>query len=69
MRTTVCAYSLRAAERPVVSAPVLWEEIDAAIAARAPERVVFGPDRIRDRLKRVGDPFRPTLELRQRLPA
>ena len=32
-KTTVCAYSLRARERPTVSTPVTWEEVEAALEA------------------------------------
>ena len=32
-KTTVCVYSLRAKERPTVSTPVTWDEVEAALAA------------------------------------
>ena len=32
-KTTVCVYSLRAKERPTVSTPVTWDEVEAASAA------------------------------------
>jgi bifunctional non-homologous end joining protein LigD len=68
MRTTVSAYSLRAADRPVVSAPVTWEEVERAVADARPELLVFGPNEVPARLERLGDPFEPVLSLRQRLP-
>src|SRR5262249_3424586 len=35
-KTTVCVYSLRAQERPTVSTPVAWEEVQRCLAAREP---------------------------------
>lgn len=67
-RTTVCPYSLRAADRPVVSAPVRWEEVERALNERRPELLVFGPRQLVTRLEGLGDPFQPVLELRQPLP-
>jgi bifunctional non-homologous end joining protein LigD len=65
-KTTSAVYSLRARERPTVSTPVTWEEV---------ERGHDDPDSLRfeaaDVLKRVGDLgdlFEPTLTLQQRLP-
>jgi len=34
-KTTVCVYSLRARERPTVSTPVTWEEVEAVLRSRA----------------------------------
>lgn len=41
--TTVVPYSLRTTPRPSVSMPVTWDEIDQAVRARDPDRLVFGP--------------------------
>jgi bifunctional non-homologous end joining protein LigD len=69
-KTTVAVYSLRAKrERPFVSMPVTWAELRAASAARDPARLFFEPKAAVARLARLGDLFRPVLELRQRLPA
>ena len=35
-KTTVCVYSLRARERPTVSTPITWEEVEAAQRAGGP---------------------------------
>ena len=37
-KTTVCVYSLRARERPTVSTPLDWEEVEAAIRTRSSSR-------------------------------
>jgi bifunctional non-homologous end joining protein LigD len=67
-KTTVCAYSLRARERPTVSTPIEWEELDAALAAGAPERLVFDSETVVARVEERGDLFAPVLERRQELP-
>lgn len=54
-KTTVAAYSLRARAGPTVSAPVTWAELEAAVAAEAPDRLRFGPDDVRRRIEQLGD--------------
>ena len=68
-RTTVAAYSMRARERPSVSTPVTWEEIDAALERDDAGLLRFGPDAVLDRIGRHGDLMAPVLEVRQELPA
>jgi bifunctional non-homologous end joining protein LigD len=63
---TVTPYSLRAADVPSVSTPVGWDEVEAAAAGRA---LHFTPQDVIERVRTKGDPFRPVLELRQRIPA
>ncbi len=77
-RSTVAPYSLRATSPPSVSTPVTWDEIEGAVGGRDPsggsrgaasvERLRFGPAEVLDRVERLGDLFRPVLELRQVLP-
>ncbi len=68
-RTMVAPYSLRARERPTVSAPVTWEEIEACAAARDTDALRFlAPDVLR-RMDEHGDLLAPALSLSQRLPA
>ena len=71
-KTTVAVYSLRARERPWVSTPVEWEEVEAALRKRKRER---GLESLRFEsrgvIKRVGDRgdlFAPVLTRRQKLP-
>ena len=68
-RSTIAPYSLRSTPRPLVSAPVDWPEIEDAVAAGAPEALVFPPATVLDRAERLGDLHAPVLTRRQRLPA
>jgi bifunctional non-homologous end joining protein LigD len=67
-KTTVCAYSLRAAPQPSVSAPVRWEELEAAVDSENPDALRFGPDQVIERLETEGDLLAPALTMRQDLP-
>ena len=66
-RSTIAPYSLRAMRYPTVSTPVSWEELEAALAARAPDRLVFSPRDVVARLERGGDLFGPVVDLKQTL--
>ncbi len=68
-KTTVAAYSLRAAPTPRVSTPVGWDEVGAALAAADPGLLEFEADQVLERVERIGDLFAPVAELRQELPA
>ncbi len=68
-KTTVSVYSLRARERPTVSTPVSWEEVEACREDGDRELLVFGPAAVLDRVADRGDEFAPVLSLRQALPA
>lgn len=57
-KTTVSVYSLRARDRPTVSTPVTWDEVEAC---RAPEDLVFTSDDVLARVERHGDLFAPLL--------
>ncbi|HEY1854433.1 MAG TPA: DNA ligase D [Solirubrobacterales bacterium] len=67
-KTTVCVYSLRAKERPTVSTPVEWEEVEAALAAGDATRLLFDADAVLRRVAERGDLFAPLLSEKQRLP-
>ena len=67
-KTTVCVYSLRARERPTVSTPVLWTEVEEALESGDPEVLVFDSEELLDRVDEHGDLFAPVLELEQPLP-
>jgi bifunctional non-homologous end joining protein LigD len=67
-KSMVCAYSVRAKERPTVSTPVAWEEVEAAIEAGDAARLVFEMDAVLERVGRRGDLFAEVLTLRQELP-
>lgn len=65
-KTTVGVYSLRAKrDRPLVSMPVKWREIDDGNA----DALYFSPAEALKRVAKVGDLFAPVLKLKQNLPA
>ena len=68
-KTTVCVYSLRARVRPTVSTPVTWAEVEAALKANDPDRLIFEAGDVIERVRKLGDLFEPVLTLKQRLPA
>ena len=62
-KTTVAVYSLRAKrDRPYVSMPLRWSEVEKARA------LDFEPEAALERLARLGDLFAPVLKVKQRLP-
>ncbi|CAN5163991.1 non-homologous end-joining DNA ligase [soil metagenome] len=61
-KTTVGVYSLRARERPTVSTPLLWDELDD------PAALSFDSADVLARLDEHGDVFAGVLELEQELP-
>lgn len=67
-RTTVAAYSMRARERPSVSTPVTWDEVDVALERGDAGLLRFGPDEVLERIGRHGDLMAPLLEVHQELP-
>jgi bifunctional non-homologous end joining protein LigD len=62
-KTTVSVYSLRARERPTVSTPVRWSELED------PAGLVFEAPDVLERVERHGDLFAPVAELQQELPS
>lgn len=67
-KTTIAVYSLRARERPTVSTPVSWEEIEHAVKKDDPDSLVFEAKDVLKRIERDGDLFEPVLKLKQELP-
>ena len=67
-KTTISIYSLRARERPTVSTPVTWDEVEQALTAKDPQRLVFEAKDVLARVEKMGDLFEPVLKLRQKLP-
>src|SRR6266550_5411958 len=62
-KTTVAVYSLRAkSEKPFVSMPVTWEEVERA------KDLYWEPDKALHRLGKAGDLFAPLLKMKQKLP-
>lgn len=58
-KTTVAAYSLRAAASPNVSTPVRWEEVEAVAEGADPDTLRFGPEAVIERVESDGDLFQP----------
>jgi len=67
-KTTVTVYSVRARERPTVSAPVSWDEVQECHDSKDPELLSFETDAVLDRVAHDGDPFAILLSCRQALP-
>jgi bifunctional non-homologous end joining protein LigD len=67
-KTTVNVYSLRARERPTVSTPLRWEEVDGVLESRDPEALAFTSDAVLKRVAEHGDLFGAVIELEQELP-
>jgi bifunctional non-homologous end joining protein LigD len=61
-KTTVGVYSLRARERPTVSTPLEWDELER------PDELVFEAADVLERYEQRGDLFAPVVELQQELP-
>ena len=67
-KTTIAVYSLRARERPTVSTPVTWDEVERAVEKEDAASLVFEAKDVLKRIDEHGDLFAPVLELRQALP-
>jgi len=67
-KTTIAIYSLRARERPTVSTPVTWEEVESALKRKDAQRLVFEAKDVLARIDKMGDLFEPVLTLKQKLP-
>jgi bifunctional non-homologous end joining protein LigD len=68
-KTTVCAYSLRARDRPTVSTPITWDEVRACHESGDPDDLVFDAHQVIARIAEHGDLFAPVLSIVQEVPA
>jgi bifunctional non-homologous end joining protein LigD len=72
-KTTVAVYSLRARERPWVSTPLEWAEVEAVLRRRKRELAIeslrFEAEDVVARVAERGDLFAPVLERKQKLPS
>jgi bifunctional non-homologous end joining protein LigD len=67
-KTTISVYSLRARERPTVSTPVTWDEVELALKKKDASRLVFEAKDVLARVEKMGDLFEPVQKLKQKLP-
>ncbi len=67
-KTTVCAYSLRAGERPTASTPLDWDEVRAGRDSGDPESLAFEARQVLERVAERGDLMAPVLSLVQKPP-
>jgi bifunctional non-homologous end joining protein LigD len=68
IKTTIGVYSLRGNERPTVSTPLAWREVEQAVEAQDAGALVFEPEDVLRRVAKQGDLFAPVASLRQELP-
>jgi bifunctional non-homologous end joining protein LigD len=68
-KTTVTVYSARARDRPTVSTPVTWEEVERCLEERDEKLLTFEVPDVLARAADQGDPFAPVVSLRQHPPA
>ncbi len=67
-KTTVNVYSLRAKDRPTVSTPVTWQEVETALKKKKVNLLVFTSEQVLKRVETLGDLFAPLETLKQKLP-
>jgi bifunctional non-homologous end joining protein LigD len=67
-KTMVCVYSLRAREKPVVSFPLSWKELEGRKGRIATKKLEIIPSEAVSRLEKEGDLFRDMIMKRQKLP-
>ena len=67
-KTTVCVYSLRAKRQPTVSTPLKWGEVEETREHSDAERLRFVTEDVLERVEKMGDLFKPVLEMEQSLP-
>ncbi|KUO12254.1 non-homologous end-joining DNA ligase [Streptomyces sp. DSM 15324] len=61
-KTTATAYTLRARETPLVSAPVRWEEVDDVAGSGEAGRMTLGAGEVMERVREWGDLLAPVLD-------
>jgi len=67
-KTTASVYSLRARQRPTVSTPVEWGELERALKKGDPSALTFETANVLRRVEKHGDLFAPVLTTKQTLP-
>jgi bifunctional non-homologous end joining protein LigD len=67
-KTTVAAYSLRARPRPMVSAPLTWDEVSDALDGKDAAALDLDAAAVLQRVDDLGDPYAENLTVAQELP-
>jgi bifunctional non-homologous end joining protein LigD len=67
-KTTVCAYSLRAQPRPMVSTPLSWDEVSDALDAGDGTSLEHDTESALARITDLGDLYEANLTVEQELP-
>jgi bifunctional non-homologous end joining protein LigD len=67
-KTMICVYSLRAREKPIVSFPLAWEELENLAGQSDPEKLQVIYSAAVSRAEQQGDLFREVLMKKQQLP-
>jgi bifunctional non-homologous end joining protein LigD len=67
-KTMICIYSLRAREKPIVSFPLEWSELENPAGFGDPERLQVTHSEALSRVESKGDLFRAVLVQEQKLP-
>jgi bifunctional non-homologous end joining protein LigD len=67
-KTTVCVYSLRALQHPLISTPLRWEEVQRAARRRRESPLSLEPAELLARVEREGDLHAGLVTLTQELP-
>jgi bifunctional non-homologous end joining protein LigD len=67
-KTMICVYSLRAREKPIVSFPLTWEELETLAVLGDPEKLQVMHSEAVSRAENKGDLFREVIVKKQRLP-
>jgi bifunctional non-homologous end joining protein LigD len=67
-KTMICVYSLRAMEKPIVSFPLAWNELEDLAELGDPEKLQVLHSEAVARAEKQGDLFREVLTIKQRLP-
>ncbi|AFM22880.1 non-homologous end-joining DNA ligase [Desulfomonile tiedjei] len=67
-KTTVCVYSLRAREKPTVSAPIAWSTLETCHKKKNASGLVLDTEQVLKQVEKEGDLFAEVVSLRQKLP-
>jgi bifunctional non-homologous end joining protein LigD len=67
-KTMICVYSLRGREKPFVSCPLEWRELEHPAGRGDPERLPVMHAEAVNRAEKMGDLFREVLVKKQKLP-